>query len=81
MKTTIQLPDSLLNEVRKLAKEEQTILKALMEEGLRRIIAERRQRGSFKLRRVTFKGSGLQANMKGANWERIRDISYKGHGS
>lgn len=81
MKTTIQIPDSLFNEARKLANEEQTTLKALMEEGLRKIIAEHRQRGSFKLRSATFKGSGLQANIEGASWERIRDISYEGRGS
>lgn len=81
MKTTIQIPDTLFNEARKLANEEQTTLKALMEEGLRRIIAEHRQRGSFKLRNATFKGNGLQANMEGATWERIRDISYEGRGS
>ncbi|MBI5076070.1 MAG: type II toxin-antitoxin system VapB family antitoxin [Nitrospirae bacterium] len=81
MKTTIQIPDSLFNEARKLANEEQTTLKALMEEGLRRIISEHRQRGSFKLRSAIFKGNGLQSNMEGANWERIRDISYEGRGS
>lgn len=81
MKTTIQIPESLFNEARKLANEEQTTLKALMEEGLRRIIAEHRRRGSFKLKSATFKGNGLQANMEGATWERIRDISYEGRGS
>ncbi len=81
MKTTIQIPDSLFNEARKLANDEQTTLKALMEEGLRRIISEHRQRGSFKLRSAVFKGNGLQSNMEGANWERIRDTSYEGRGS
>ncbi|MBI5632997.1 MAG: type II toxin-antitoxin system VapB family antitoxin [Nitrospirae bacterium] len=81
MKTTIQIPDSLYREARKLATEEQTTLKALIEEGLRRIISEHRQRDSFKLRSATFKGNGLQANMEGADWARIRDISYEGRGS
>jgi len=80
MKTTIQIPDSLLKEARKLATEEHTTLKALMEEGLRRIISEHRQRGKFKLRKATFRGKGLQPHLEGATWERIRDISYEGRG-
>jgi hypothetical protein len=81
MKTTIQIPDSLLKEVRKLANEENTTLKSLMEEGLRRIISERKRRGKFKLRKATFKGTGLQPGLDGASWDRIRDLSYEGRGA
>ena len=80
MKTTIQIPDSLLKEARKLANEERTTLKSLMEEGLRRIVSERKRRGSFNLRKATFKGKGLQPNLTGATWDQIRDISYEGRG-
>jgi len=80
MKTTIQIPDSLLKEARKLATEEHTTLKSLMEEGLRRIITEHKRRGSFKLRKATFRGKGLQSHLEGATWENIRDISYEGRG-
>ena len=80
MKTTIQLPDSLLKEARKLAHEERTTLKSLMEEGLRRIISEHGRRGAFKLRKATFRGKGLQPHLEGATWERIRDASYEGRG-
>ncbi len=80
MKTTIQIPDSLLKEARKVATEEHTTLKSLMEEGLRRVISERRRRDKFKLRKVTFKGKGLQPRLAGATWEQIRDLSYEGHG-
>jgi len=81
MKTTIQIPNSLLKEVRKLANEENTTLKSLMEEGLRRIISERRRRGKFKLRKATFRGKGLQPHLEGATWDRIRDLSYEGRGA
>ena len=80
MKTTIQIPDGLLKEARKLANEERTTLKALMEEGLRRILSERKRRGRFKLRKVTFRGKGLQPHLEGATWDRIRDLSYEGRG-
>jgi CRISPR/Cas system-associated protein Csm6 len=80
MKTTIQIPDSLFEEARKLAHRERTTLKALVEEGLRRIISERKRRGEFRLRRATFKGNGLQPQLAGASWDHIRDLSYEGRG-
>jgi hypothetical protein len=80
MKTTIQIPDSLLKEARKIANEERTTLKSLMEEGLRRIVSERRRRGRFKVRKATFKGRGLQTHLTGATWDQIRDLSNEGRG-
>ena len=81
MKTTIQIPDSLLEEARKAAHREHTTLKALVEQGLRRMLAERKRRGEFRLRKATFKGQGLQPPIAGASWEQIRELSYQGHGA
>jgi Bacterial antitoxin of type II TA system, VapB len=80
MKTTVEIPQTLLDEARKLASQEGTTLRALVEEGLRRIIAERRHAGAFRLREATFKGTGLQAGLAGVPWERIRDLAYEGRG-
>ena len=80
MKTTVQIPDSLFEEARKLAHRERTTLKALIQDGLRRVIAERKRRGRFKLRKATFKGTGLQPHLAGASWEKIRELSYEGRG-
>ena len=80
MKTTIQIPDTVLEEARKLADREHTTLKALVEEGLRRIITERKRRTRFRLRKAQFKGNGLQPHLKGASWEHIRELSYEGRG-
>jgi len=80
MKTTVQIPDSIFEEARKLAHRERTTLKALIQEGLRRIISERKQRGRFKLRKATFKGTGLQPHLTGASWDKIRELSYEGRG-
>jgi hypothetical protein len=80
MKTTVEIPQTLLDEARKLASQEGTTLRALVEEGLRRIIAERRHAGVFRLRKATFKGTGLQAGVAGVPWERIRDMAYEGRG-
>lgn len=80
MKTTIELSDSLLREVRKLAAREGTTVKALVEQGLRRVLAERKQVGAFQLRKATFAGAGLQPGVKDASWEQIRDFVYEGRG-
>ena len=80
MKTTIHIPDSLFQEARRLAQRENTTLKALVEQGLRRTLAERKERGEFRLRKATFKGKGLQRGVATASWEQIRELSYEGRG-
>jgi len=80
MKTTVQIPDSLFEEARNLAARERTTLKALIEEGLRRIISQRKRRNGFRLRKATFKGKGLRPHLAGASWERIRELTYEGRG-
>lgn len=80
MKTTIQIPDSLFQEVRKLAHREGTTLKALVEQGLRRIVSERKRRDGFVLRRATFKGQGVHPDLAGTAWNHIRELSYEGRG-
>jgi hypothetical protein len=81
MKTTIEIPDSLLKEARKLASREGTSVKALVVEGLQKTVSERKRPGTFKLRKATFKGKGLRADLQGASWERIRDAAYEGRGA
>jgi hypothetical protein len=79
MKTTIQIPASLFEEARELAHRQRTTLKALVVEGLRRIVSERKRHSRFCLRKATFKGSGLQPHLA-ASWEQIRELSYEGRG-
>ena len=81
MKTTINIPDALLKEVRSVAAREHTTVTALLEEALRRITAERNHAKPFKLRQVAFQGKGLRPRMSGASWQQIRDASYEGQGA
>lgn len=76
MKTTIEISDSLLEEPRKLAARERTTVRALVEQGLRHVVTQRKSRGLFKLRKATFKGEGLQTGFAGATWEQMRDTIY-----
>lgn len=80
MKTTIEIPDSLLDEAKRLAAKEGTTIRAYVEQGLRRIVAERKSRGLFRLRKATFKGKGLHPDVREGTWERIRETIYQGRG-
>ncbi len=80
MKTTIEIPNPLLEEARKLASREGTTVRALVETGLRRVVAEHKKPGKFKLRNASLKGHGLQPGVADASWERIREMAYEGRG-
>jgi hypothetical protein len=81
MKTTIEISDPLLREARKLAEREGVTLRSLVERGLRRVVAETMPGAPFKLRRASFKGRGLKADLRGASWDRVRDLAYEGRGA
>ncbi|MEK7668924.1 MAG: type II toxin-antitoxin system VapB family antitoxin [Gemmatimonadota bacterium] len=80
MKTTFDIPDSLLNEARRAAAERGTTLRSLVEEGLRRLLGERHGPQAFRLRKVTFAGAGLRDDLAGAGWDEVRRRAYEGRG-
>lgn len=83
MKTTIEIPDPLLNQVRELASRQNSTVKALVESGLRTVIRESEARQSsagFHLRRASFEGNGLQPAIRGSSWDRLRELAYEDHG-
>jgi CRISPR/Cas system-associated protein Csm6 len=80
MKTTVEIPDSLIEEAKRLAARQDTTLRVLIIEGLRRVITERKRAGVFWLRKATFRGKGLQPDVAGASWERIREMAYEKRG-
>jgi hypothetical protein len=80
MKTTIEISDPLLMQAKQVAALQGVTLRSLIEQGLRRVVAEKQQAQGFRLRRVTFKGEGLQPEMRGASWDRLREMAYEDHG-
>jgi Arc/MetJ family transcription regulator len=56
MRTTIDLSDSLLARVKRLMVKRNTTMRALVEEGLHRLLDEERSRVAFKLRDASFRG-------------------------
>lgn len=81
MKTTIELADGLLADARRVAAEEGTTLRALLEEGLRASLQRRAARPTFRLRDASFRGEGLQASFADADWPLIRAAAYEGRGA
>lgn len=82
MKTTVELADETLEEARRVAAQEGTSLRALLEEGLRRVLADhRKKRASFRLRRASFRGKGLSSEFADAGWPVVRDAAYRERGS
>ena len=82
MKTTVEISDALLREARKLAAREGLTLRTLLEKGLRQVVAEGNQgKAAFKLRSASFKGKGLQVELRRASWAKIRDLAYEGRGA
>jgi len=81
MKTTIELPDELLKQVRRLARDEGATLRALVEEGLQRTLEARRHVRHRTFDFPAYGGSGLTDEFRGAAWSAIRDEIYRDHGA
>ena len=64
MKTTIELSDPLFQSAKQLAQESQTTLRALIEEGLRRVLAEQAAtpKQAFKLKNASVRGKAMRVS-------------------
>lgn len=80
MKTTLDISDPLLRQARKVASREGTTLRALVEEGLRQVVADKSQPHQFKLRDASYGKGGIRPELKDANWDRILELTYEGRG-
>ena len=80
MKTTVEIPDALLNEAKQLAASQHTTVRALIEQGLQRVLIERKERAGHRLRHASFAGEGLQGDVREGAWERLRELAYEGRG-
>lgn len=76
VKTTVELSDELLSQVRALARSEGTTLRKLMEEGLQRAWDARQAGRPAPLDFPVYGTSGLTREFEGAGWERIREEIY-----
>jgi hypothetical protein len=81
MKTTIEIADALLTDAKRVAARDGVTVRALVEQGLREVLAQRRRGAKgFKLRKASFKGRGLRPELQGAPFDRLRELAYEGRG-
>jgi len=76
MKTTVEIPEPLLREAQAAAREDRTTLKALIEAGLRVVLAHRASRQTFVLRDASVAGNGRQPEFREARWDHLREAIY-----
>ena len=75
MKTTIEISDALLADAKRVAARDGVTLRALVEQGLRRVLDEQRRGAKpFKLRDCSVKGGGLQP---GIDPSMFRELAYE----
>jgi len=79
MKTTVELPDALLRQAKRVAVQRGTTLRALLEQGLRAAVADRSRR--FSLRKAALRGDGLVAGRSLQDWASIRADIYAERGA
>ena len=79
MKTTLEIQDPLLAQVRKIAARDGETLRSLVEQGLRKVVAERSTKAKpFKLRNVSVGSPGSQSKYEQLSWEEKRALMYEG---
>lgn len=80
MKTTIELPDDLLEAAKEHARQNNTTLRAVIADGVARVLADPSPSRRFRLRDASVDGNGLHADLRDAGWETIRSLAYEGRG-
>jgi Arc/MetJ family transcription regulator len=69
MKTTIDIADALLREAKQLAREQDRTLRAVVEDALRRFLADdAKEKRKVRYQRHTFGGKGVQRGIVEGRW-------------
>ena len=77
LKTTLDISDPLLSQVRHIAARDGETLRSLVEQGLRQVVAERSaKRAPFKLRDCSVGSPGGEPLYERLSWEDKRALAY-----
>jgi len=80
MKTIIEVQDDLLERSKRVARQEGTTLRAIIDEGLQLALRARAQKRRQPFSLKPFAGDGLNTEFQSAGWVRIRDEIYRDRG-
>ena len=82
VRTSLDIPDSLFQRAKKLARERKTSLRALLLEGLSEILQRERPRADrYRMKDCSFGGGGLVEGLEWTDSDRLRDLTYEGRGA
>jgi hypothetical protein len=73
--------DGLYERLRKIAEQERTTMRCLVEEGLHSVLPKHERHEKYVFTPVTFKGNGLTEEFRAAEWGAVRQATYEGRGS
>jgi len=80
MKTTVEIAEDLFARTREVARREGTTLRALIEEGLQIVLAQREQKSSYRWPDLSVGGEGIAPGVEEGAWEPLRDQIYASSG-
>lgn len=81
MKTTIELSDALMREMKEQARVSHSTMREMMEAALRIYLDQlKKPRDQFTFRNHSFKGNGVCEGIEEGAWEQIRGKIYEGRG-
>ena len=77
MKTTVEIPDPLLAQIKAVAGERGQTLREIIDTSLRQWLASQTSdRRTFRLRDASVDGKGLRSGLSYDDWGKILEISY-----
>lgn len=76
MRTTVDLPDELVLEVQRIAREQNRTMRSVLEEALRAAVAKYQRAQVFELADASVDGNGLQPDVRDAGWDELRALAY-----
>ncbi len=81
MKTTLEIADPLFEEAKRVAARDGRTLRALVEQGLRKVLAEESRKSKpFKLRDCAVGTPGAGSLYEKLSWEEKRELMYGDRG-
>ncbi|MDA3938152.1 MAG: hypothetical protein PF693_02440 [Spirochaetia bacterium] len=81
MKTTVELNDVLVSQLKQQAREKSTTMKELMEVALRLYLDKQMaSKKQFRFINHSYKGNGVCEGVEEGGWEKTRSEIYEGRG-
>jgi hypothetical protein len=78
MKTTIEIRDDLLARAKRFAKRTGRPLRAVVEDGLRRVLADASKAPAYELPDRSIGEQGQKDPLEAFSWQKLRDDIYAG---